>query len=77
VSWSRYEGRAPAERTLTGEARDAELEGFLRLQNPSLTDVRLERATATDGDDADSQPHLQWYSITYLADDGQGHTATV
>jgi hypothetical protein len=77
VSWSRYEGRAPADINLTGAARDAELEGFLRLKNPHLTDVRLEQATATDVDDPDSQAHLQWYSVTYLADDGQGHTATV
>jgi hypothetical protein len=77
VSWSRYEGRAPAEKTLTGDARDAELEGFLRLKNPQLTDVRLEQATATDADDTGSQTHLQWYTVTYLADDGQGHTATV
>lgn len=72
MSWSRYEGRAPAELTLTGDARDAELEGFLRLQNPHLTDVRVETATATDGDDAGTQAHVQWYSVTYLADDGQG-----
>jgi hypothetical protein len=77
VSWLRYEGRAPADTTLTGDARDAELEGFLRLKNPHLTDVRLEQATATDGDDMGSQTHLQWYRVTYLADDGQGHTATV
>ena len=77
MSWSRYEGRAPAEKTLTGDARDAELEGFLRLKNPHLTDVRLEQATATDADDTGSQTHLQWYTVTYLADDGQGHTATV
>ena len=77
MSWSRYEGRAPAEKTLTGDARDAELEGFLRLKNPQLTDVRLEQATATDADDTGSQTHLQWYTVTYLADDGQGHTATV
>ncbi|BBX44808.1 hypothetical protein GCM10009641_26000 [Mycobacterium cookii] len=72
MSWSRYEGRAPAEATLTGAARDAELEGFLRLQNPQLTDVRLERATAVDGDDAGNRPDLRWYSVVYLADDGQG-----
>lgn len=72
MSWSRYEGRAPAELTLTGDARDAELEGFLRLQNPHLTDIRLEQATATDGDGTGEQGHLQWYSVTYLADDGQG-----
>ncbi|MGA8329568.1 MAG: hypothetical protein WB777_09785 [Mycobacterium sp.] len=72
MSWSRYEGRAPAELTLTGDARDAELEGFLRLQNPHLTDVRVETATATEGDGADTRAQVQWYSVTYLADDGQG-----
>jgi hypothetical protein len=72
VSWSRYEGRAPAGLTLSGDARDAELEGFLRLQNPHLTDIRLEQATATDGDGTGAQGHLQWYTVTYLADDGQG-----
>lgn len=74
VSWSRYEGTAPAERTLTGAARDAELEDFIRLQNPNLTDVRLERATPTEVDDVDVQPDRRWYSVTYLADDGEGHT---
>jgi hypothetical protein len=73
VSWSRYEGKAPAERTLTGAARDAELEDFIRLQNPHLTDVRLEQATLTEADDVDVQPDRQWYSVTYLADDGEGH----
>lgn len=73
MSWSRYEGRAPAGLTLTGAARDAELEGFLRLQNPHLTDIRLEQATATDGDGAGgAEHHLQWYRVTYVADDGQG-----
>ena len=75
VSWSRYEGKAPAERTLTGAARDAELEDFIRLQNPHLTDVRLEQATLTEADDVDVQPDRQWYSVTYLADDGEGHNA--
>jgi hypothetical protein len=73
VSWSRYQGKAPAERTLTGAARDAELEDFIRLQNPHLTDVRLEQATLTEADDVDVQPDRQWYSVTYLADDGEGH----
>jgi hypothetical protein len=76
VSWARYEGIAAAEVTLTGAARDAELEDFLRLQNPHLTDVRLEQATPTEASDADTDPPRQWYSVTYLADDGQGH-ATV
>jgi hypothetical protein len=75
VSWSRYEGKAPAEITLTGAARDAELEDFIRLQNPHLTDVRLEQATLTEADDVDVQPDRQWYSVTYLADDGEGHRA--
>jgi hypothetical protein len=76
VSWSRYEGRAPAEITLAGAARDAELEDFIRLQNPHLTDVRLERATLTEADELDGQPDRQWYSVTYLADDGEGHTTS-
>ena len=75
MSWSRYEGKAPAEATLAGAARDAELEDFIRLQNPHLTDVRLEQATLTDADDVDVQPDRQWYSVTYLADDGEGHRA--
>ena len=75
MSWSRYEGKAPAERTLTGAARDAELEDFIRLQNPHLTDVRLEQATLTGADDVDVQPDRLWYSVTYLADDGEGHSA--
>jgi hypothetical protein len=73
VSWSRYQGKARAERTLTGAARDAELEDFIRLQNPHLTDVRLEQATLTEAGDVDVQPDRQWYSVTYLADDGEGH----
>ena len=73
VSWSRYEGQAPAEVTLTGAARDAELEDFIRLQNPHLTDVRLELATAVESDDADAEPDRKWYVVTYLADDGEGH----
>ena len=75
MSWSRYEGKAPAEITLTGAARDAELEDFIRLQNPNLTDVRLEQAMVTEADEADVQPDRQWYTVTYLADDGEGHTA--
>jgi hypothetical protein len=77
VSWSRYEGKAPAEITLTGAARDAELEDFIRLQNPNLADVRLEQATPTEVDDAGVQPDRQWYSVTYFADDGEGHTTAI
>jgi hypothetical protein len=75
MSWARYEGSASAEATLTGAARDAELEDFLRLQNPHLTDIRLEQATPTAVSDTDTESPRQWYSVTYLADDGQGHAA--
>ena len=75
MSWSRYEGKAPAGITLFGPARDAELEDFIRLQNPHLTDVRLEQATALEVDQAELQPDRQWYVVTYLADDGEGHSS--
>ncbi len=68
MAWRRYEGRALAERSLTGEARDAELESFIRLDNSHLTDVRLESAAATD----DHELSRRWYRVTYLADDGEG-----
>jgi hypothetical protein len=73
VSWAKYEGRASADATLSGAARDAELEGFLRLQNPHLTDIRLEHATPIEVSDTRMGSPRQWYSVTYLADDGQGH----
>jgi hypothetical protein len=76
VSWTRYEGRAIASASLSDAARDAELEGYIRLRNPHLTDVRLERATAADESGTQLQPSAQWYHVTYLADDGQGHTAS-
>ena len=72
MSWTRYEGRALANATLTGGALLAELEGQIRLQNPHFTDVRLEQATATDGYDTSVQPPKQWYEVTYLADDSAG-----
>jgi hypothetical protein len=75
VSWSRYQGRAPAAVALTGAARDAELEDFLRLQKPHLTDIRLEQATATEDYETDTGPPRRWYNVSYLADDGLGHTA--
>jgi hypothetical protein len=75
VSWARYEGSAPADATLTGAARDAELEDFLRLQNPQLTDIRLEQAKPTESSDTGTGRPRQWYNVTYLADDGRGHAA--
>ncbi len=68
MGWRRYEGRALADGTLTGEARDAELESFIRLERSDLCDVRLESATETDSYDRSRR----WYRVTYLADDGEG-----
>jgi hypothetical protein len=67
VSWTRYDGRALADATLGGEALHAELEDYIRVDNPHLTDVRLERATATDAHGA--EPQKRWYEVTYLAED--------
>ncbi|WP_428339783.1 hypothetical protein [Mycobacterium sp.] len=68
MGWRRYEGRALADGTLTGEARDTELEGFIRLDNSHLCDVRMESATETDG----YERSRRWYDVTYWADDGEG-----
>jgi hypothetical protein len=73
VSWTRYEGKALADITLNGGALLAELEGYIRVHNPHLTDVRVEQATATEGYDTDVRPPRRWYKVTYLADNGQGH----
>ena len=72
MSWTRYEGRALADATLTGEALLAELEDHIRVHNPRLTDVRLERATVTERYDAGARPPRRWYDVIYLADDGEG-----
>jgi hypothetical protein len=69
VSWTRHQGKALADTTLSGDALHAELEDYLRLQNPHLTDLRLERATATKGHDTGVQPARRWYEVTYLAQD--------
>ncbi len=68
MGWHRYQGRALANRTLTGEARDTELEAFIRLDHSDLCDVRLESATETD----DFEASRRWYDVSYLADDGCG-----
>jgi hypothetical protein len=68
VGWHRYQGRALADAALTGEARDTELEAFIRLDHSHLCDVRLESATET----ASYQKSRRWYLVTYLADDGAG-----
>lgn len=71
VSWTRYDGRALADISLHGEALHAELEDYIRVDNPHLTDVRLERATASQPSDA--EPQKRWYDVTYLAEDPEGN----
>lgn len=71
MSWTRYEGRALADTTLDGEALHAELEDYIRVDNPHLTDVRLERATATESCD---EPPKRWYDVTYLAEDPEDNS---
>jgi hypothetical protein len=73
VSWARYEGKALGGATLTGDALHAELEDFVRVQNPHLTDVRLDGATATEEFDTCVRSPRRWYDVTYLADDGLGY----
>ncbi|OBG75744.1 hypothetical protein A9X05_24940 [Mycobacterium sp. E3298] len=73
MSWAKREARALAETSLTGEALLAELEDYVRANNPQLTDVRLERATPTEEYDATVRPPRRWYDVTYLADDGEGY----
>lgn len=67
VSWTRYTGRADADIALDGDALHAELEDRIRVDNPHLTDVRLERATAAEAFDAERS--RRWYDVTYLAED--------
>jgi hypothetical protein len=74
VSWKRYEGRALADTALTGDALHAEIEDYVRVHNSHLTDVRVERVTPTGEYDTRIRPPRRWYEVTYLADDGRGHT---
>jgi len=73
VSWTRYEGRALADATLAGEALNAALEDHIRVHNPHLTDVRADQVTPTEEYDTTTAPPRRWYSVTYLAEDGEGH----
>lgn len=73
MSWNRHEDRALADSTLTGEALTAALEDYIRQQNRHLTDVRLQGATATDGQGAGLGTSERWYDVTYVADDGEGY----
>ncbi|TAM70304.1 hypothetical protein [Mycobacterium sp.] len=72
MSWTRYEGRALADATLDGDALHAELEDHIRVDNPHLTDVRLEKATATET--YDDAPGRRWYDVTYLAEDPEDNS---
>ncbi|OBB69985.1 MULTISPECIES: hypothetical protein [unclassified Mycobacterium] len=73
MSWAKREAKALADMTLTGDALLAELEDYIRVHHPLLTDVRLERATATEEYDTGAQPPQRWYDVIYLADDGEGY----
>ena len=73
MSWARYEGRALGDTTLADDALLAELEDYIRVHNPNLTDVRLELVTATEEADTPARPSRRWYEVTYLADDGEGY----
>ena len=68
MGWHRHRGRALADAASTGEARDTELEAFIRLGHSDFCDVRLESATET----GDYERSRRWYEVTYLADDGEG-----
>ncbi|MCV6964211.1 hypothetical protein BST27_15655 [Mycobacterium intermedium] len=67
MSWARYEAKALAGASLTDSALHAALEDYVRVQNPHLTDVRLEQATPTEEFDGSDR---RWYVVTYLAEDG-------
>ncbi len=64
---------ALADVSLGDGARDAQLEDYIRVQNPRLTDLRLEGATPTGEYDTSVEPPRRWYEVTYLGDDGQGY----
>lgn len=68
MSWLRYEGRALADTRLGRDALFAELEDFIRVHNPQLTDIRLERATVTGDYEPGVGPSRRWHDVTYLAD---------
>ncbi|MDP7705514.1 MULTISPECIES: hypothetical protein [unclassified Mycobacterium] len=69
MTWKRCEGRAVADSALGEDARDAQLEDYIRMQNPQLTDIRLASATPLDEADTGGHPPRQWYRVVYLAND--------
>jgi len=68
VGWTRYEGRALADLTLDGDALFAGLEDYVRVHNPHFTDIRMERAIATEEYGEQIGTPGRWYDVTYLAD---------
>ncbi|OBA69345.1 hypothetical protein A5641_15625 [Mycobacterium sp. 1554424.7] len=68
MTWTRYEGRALADIALAGDALEAALEDHVRVDNPHLTDVRLESVAATEDYDTRVTPPRRWYRVTYLAE---------
>ncbi len=69
MSWTRHRAKALADTALVGDALHAALEDYVRVQNPHLTDLRLDHATATEDHDTSVQPPRRWYDVTYLAQD--------
>lgn len=69
MTWKRCEGRAVADSALGDDARDAQLEDYIRTRNPELTDIRLAAATPLDETDTSVQPPRRWYQVIYLAND--------
>lgn len=72
MTWTRYQGKALADTTLDGDALHAELEDYIRVDNPHLTDVRLEQATA--GEAEGTKAAKRWYDVTYLAEDPENNS---
>lgn len=73
MSWNRHVAKVLADSTLAGAALTAALEDRVRMQNPHFTDVRLQRATATEDYDTGVHPPGRWYEVSYAADDGEGY----
>lgn len=72
MAWTKYEGQALANSTLTGAELAAELEAEIRRQNPNFTDVRVGHARAITDRETAGQQAEQWYDVTYFAEDPAG-----
>ncbi|MHA7648280.1 hypothetical protein ACX9NE_03620 [Mycobacterium sp. ML4] len=69
MTWKRCEGEALADSDLGDDARDAQLEDYIRMQNPQLTDIRLAGATPIQECDTADESVRCWYRVIYLAND--------